>query len=111
MMKDQIKPPRLSIYARSGLVMAAFAVTAAILFATFSRVPSTSLFEARIYTASDQVRLPYRLYVPPNYAPTKKYPLVIYLHGSDAIGNDNLKQITGYNVAGTRIWTEKGNRE
>ena len=55
--------------------------------------------------SAEGVRMPYRLYVPPNYNAMQKYPLVIWLHGSDAIGTDNLKQITGYNDGGTRVWT------
>jgi predicted peptidase len=71
----------------------------------------TPTFEARVYIGTDNVRLPYRLYVPPKYDARKKYPLVIWLHGSDAIGNDNLKQITGYNTAGTHVWTKAKNRD
>jgi predicted peptidase len=62
-------------------------------------------YEAHVYVDKCGTRMPYRLYVPPSYDTEKKYPLVIWLHGSDAIGNDNLKQITGYNDAGTRVWT------
>jgi predicted peptidase len=62
-------------------------------------------FEARVYASTGGARMRYRLYVPPNYDPHKKYPLVIWLHGYDAVGNDNLAQITGYNDAGTRVWT------
>jgi predicted peptidase len=62
-------------------------------------------YEDRVYVSTEGGRMPYRLYVPPNYDVSQKYPLVIWLHGSDAIGTDNLKQITGYNEAGTRIWT------
>jgi len=62
-------------------------------------------YQERVYASTEGVRMPYRLYVPPNYDAKQKYPLVIWLHGSDAIGTDNLKQITGYNDAGTRVWT------
>ena len=61
-------------------------------------------YQERVYMSADGVRMPYRLYVPPNYDAKQKYPLVIWLHGSDAIGTDNLKQIAGYNDAGTRVW-------
>lgn len=62
-------------------------------------------YQERVYESAEGVRMPYRLYVPPNYDARQRYPLVIWLHGSDAIGTDNLKQITGYNDAGTRVWT------
>jgi len=62
-------------------------------------------YQVRVYVSTEGARMPYRLYVPPNYDTRQKYPLVIWLHGSDAIGTDNLKQITGYNDAGTRVWT------
>ena len=42
--------------------------------------------------------LPYRLFVPQNYDRKKKYPLVVYLHGSGGVGDDNLKQIQGGNA-------------
>jgi predicted peptidase len=77
----------------------------------FRNLETPPPYEARIYTGKDNVRLPYRLYVPPKYEASKKYPLVIWLHGSDAIGNDNVKQITGYNIAGTRVWTTAKNRD
>ena len=41
--------------------------------------------------------LPYRLFVPQNYDRTKRYPLVVYLHGGGGVGDDNLKQIQGGN--------------
>ncbi|GAB3420453.1 carboxylesterase family protein [Niabella aquatica] len=42
----------------------------------------------------DQDTLPYRLLLPDNYDPHKKYPLVIFLHGAGERGNDNEKQLT-----------------
>jgi predicted peptidase len=35
----------------------------------------------------------YRLYVPPSYEASRKYPLLLFLHGSGALGNDNRRQI------------------
>src|SRR5215216_5287765 len=37
--------------------------------------------------------LPYRLWVPKDYDATKKYPLVVYLHGAGERGTDNEKHI------------------
>lgn len=37
----------------------------------------------------------YRVYIPVGYDSAKKYPVVLYLHGSGGKGNDNEKQIGG----------------
>jgi predicted peptidase len=37
----------------------------------------------------------YRVYIPVGYDPSKKYPVILYLHGRGARGNDNEKQIGG----------------
>ncbi len=37
--------------------------------------------------------LPYRLLLPENYDPGRKYPLIIVLHGAGERGNDNEKQL------------------
>ena len=37
----------------------------------------------------------YRVYIPAGYDPAKKYPVILYLHGRGARGNDNEKQIGG----------------
>ena len=37
--------------------------------------------------------LPYRLYVPSNYDPSKTYPVVLILHGAGERGNDNTAQL------------------
>ncbi len=50
--------------------------------------------------------MPYRLFVPANYGTTKKYPLVLWLHGVSARGNDNERQIIGPNTLGATIWTK-----
>ena len=37
--------------------------------------------------------LPYRILLPENYVPTKKYPVIFFLHGAGERGNDNEKQL------------------
>jgi predicted peptidase len=58
-----------------------------------------ALFESRSFT-SDWT-MPYRLFRP---APRTSLPLVVYLHGSGGLGNDNLKQMATGNIFGTRLW-------
>ena len=45
--------------------------------------------------------MPYRLFRP---ATTTKVPLVLYLHGSGGLGDDNEKQLGLGNVFGTLVW-------
>ena len=56
-------------------------------------------FEARTHK-SDRV-MPYRLFRP---EAAGKLPLVVYLHGSGGLGDDNLKQLAFGNIFGTRLW-------
>ncbi len=37
--------------------------------------------------------LPYCLYLPDNYTPSKKYPVILFLHGAGEIGSDNALQL------------------
>ncbi len=50
-------------------------------------------FEAMNYTSETGGILPYRLLKPKDYNPEKKYPLVVFLHGSGERGNDNKAQL------------------
>jgi len=54
--------------------------------------------------------MPYRLFVPAGYRKESLYPLVVWLHGGGGRGGDNLKQITGGNIAGSRVWTRAENQ-
>ena len=56
-------------------------------------------YEARTHK-SDWV-MPYRLFRPNT---GKRAPLVLYLHGSGGLGDDNLKQLGLGNIFGTRLW-------
>jgi poly(3-hydroxybutyrate) depolymerase len=49
-------------------------------------------FVARWFTNGSAV-LPYRLFIPTNYTPAERFPLVLFLHGSGGCGNDNWYQL------------------
>ncbi|OHD67481.1 MAG: hypothetical protein A2W19_03140 [Spirochaetes bacterium RBG_16_49_21] len=57
-------------------------------------------FEARTFRSKKySVLLPYRLLCPKNYLRTKRYPLILFLHGSDERGTDNTRQLyVGLNI-------------
>jgi predicted peptidase len=57
-------------------------------------------YEARVYKSD--LTMPYRLFRPA--ASSGKLPLVVYLHGSGGLGDDNQKQLGLGNVFGTRVW-------
>jgi poly(3-hydroxybutyrate) depolymerase len=62
-------------------------------------------FAARSFKAANGVTMLYRLFIPSAEQRKKALPLVVYLHGSGGIGDDNLKQISGGNGMGTHVWT------
>jgi len=66
-------------------------------------------FVARAYQHAGQT-MPYRLFIPPTYKKSRKYPVVVWLHGAGGLGTDNLRQIQGDQVPGTHIWTTAANQ-
>lgn len=52
-----------------------------------------SLYEKQ-WLIQNSDTLPYRILLPENYDPAKKYPLVLFLHGRGESGTDNEKQLT-----------------
>ncbi len=66
-----------------------------------------SLFEKRNFQAKDGGVLPYRILLPDNYDPAKKYPLVLFLHGAGERGDDNEKQL----VHGVKTFLKAAHRE
>ena len=52
-------------------------------------------FEARRFKSSEGNTLSYRLFVPTNYDPKKKYPLALFHHGGGGAGSDNRSQLEG----------------
>ena len=74
-------------------------------------IDTLRLFEPHEYRSHGHV-LPYRLFAPPRDAATKKYPLVIFLHGASSSGTDNRRQLTGSGFWGTSPWlSEEVQRE
>ena len=61
------------------------------------------LYEARTYKS-----MPYRLLKPLRIEPDHRYPLIISLHGSGGIGDDNLSNLRFWNgVMARQQWREK----
>jgi predicted peptidase len=66
-------------------------------------------FVARLYRNGLET-MPYRLFIPGGYDRQRKYPLIVWLHGAGGAGNDNLRQISGDQIPGTRTWTKPDNQ-
>lgn len=58
-----------------------------------SKAQDKQQFEKQLFIMGEDT-LHCRILTPINYSPKKKYPLVIFLHGSGERGNDNEKQLT-----------------
>ena len=58
------------------------------LITTFSMSQEKTLFEKQLFIVGEDT-LPCRILTPVNFKIGKKYPLVIFLHGSGERGNDN----------------------
>jgi predicted peptidase len=52
-----------------------------------------SAFQARSFKMGGNKTIVYRLFVPKNYQPSKKYPLMLTLHGAGERGNDDSAQL------------------
>lgn len=61
-------------------------------------------FRKKVYTNKAGDRLPYRLFVPLGYDASRRYPLMLWLHGGEGRGSDNIKQLTGNNSIGSHFW-------
>ena len=64
-------------------------------------------FRKLTFTKGQTEHLSYRLFVPLGYDSKRKYPLVLWLHGANGRGSDNLKQLTGGNQLGTHFWISR----
>lgn len=86
-------------------------ILTAIIFLIISVVPARSqdftAFEKRTFISSRGDSLPYRILFPENYDRTKKYPLVLFLHGGGERGRDNEKQL----MHGSKLFLADSNRK
>jgi predicted peptidase len=64
-------------------------------------------FRKKVYANKKGEQLPYRLYVPLGYDANQKYPLLLWLHGGEGRGSDNVKQLNGGNQIATHFWAGK----
>lgn len=67
-------------------------------------------FRAMVFKSRGGASMPYRLFVPRGYDPSRKYPLVVWLHGGEGTGRDNLRQISGGNRVGSHVWVTPANQ-
>jgi predicted peptidase len=86
---------------RSFIIAIIFFVTNLHLFAQ-----DKSLYERHWYVEKKD-SLPYRLLLPKDYDPSKKYPLILFLHGSGERGSDNEAQL----VHGSSLFLKDSIRE
>jgi predicted peptidase len=82
-------------------------VISLLVFYSAASAQDLSLFRKRIYKNSAGEDLPYRILFPKDYDKTKKYPLVLFLHGAGERGNDNEAQLTH----GAKLFLNDENRE
>lgn len=94
---------------RCSLALALLVTTAASIVAAQGKTSSSDAlegFEAGSYKSPSGEAMQYRLFVPPGYDPSQKYPMVLWLHGAAGRGGDNVSQLTGGNFPGSHIWTK-----
>ncbi|MEO0066515.1 MAG: hypothetical protein RI983_1841 [Bacteroidota bacterium] len=63
-------------------------------------------YQAKTFNFNTGQVLPYRILYPENYDHSKKYPLILVLHGAGERGNDNEKQL----VHGSKLFIKAENR-
>lgn len=56
------------------------------------------------YDSQNGVSLPYRLFMPHDYNPSKKYPVILFLHGAGEIESNNEDQLNGI----SKMFTHNG---
>jgi predicted peptidase len=61
-------------------------------------------FRKEVYVSKTTDRLPYRLFTPLGFDRSRRYPLILFLHGTDGRGSDNVKQLTQQNQLGSHFW-------
>jgi predicted peptidase len=65
------------------------------------------IYEKKEFVFGEGKTLPYRILYPANYDKTKKYPLLLFLHGAGERGKDNEKQLAW----GSKLFITEENRK
>jgi predicted peptidase len=78
-----------------------------IALAAAAKAQDTALYQRREFVLAAGKVLPYRILYPENYDRSKKYPLLLVLHGAGERGKDNVKQL----VHGSKLFTADSNRK
>lgn len=68
--------------------------------------PAMAAYQKKSFAYEPNKNLPYRILYPENYDKSKKYPLILVLHGAGERGNDNEKQL----VHGAKLFLKAENR-
>jgi predicted peptidase len=100
----------LRLRIRAALAALLFVFVAVLAGAPQSKESPAEGFLARSYHSSTGESMQYRLFVPPGYHGSKKFPIVVWLHDAGGRGSDNLKQISGGNFLGSHVWTTTENQ-
>ncbi len=79
-----------------------------IFFCTVATISAqdTSLYQRKEFAFASGKILPYRILYPMNYDRSKKYPLILVLHGAGERGTDNNKQL----IHGAKLFIVDSNR-
>jgi predicted peptidase len=91
-------------------ILAAILLVVSILKEIDSSTDRPATFQAMTFRSASGAAMPYRFFIPSTYSPVKKYPLVVWLHGGEGAGHDNLKEITGGNWIGSHVWITAANQ-
>ena len=89
---------------RPTYLVAAFALIGLVLGCAPSE-PDTRFLQ-KTYVSPSGDTLPYRLFVPGGTDSVSPAPLVMFLHGGQGAGTDNVSQISGGNWRGSHLWIQ-----
>ncbi len=71
------------------------------------RAQDHTMYQKKVYKSKSGGELNYRILYPENYSQGKKFPVLLFLHGSGERGNDNEKQL----LHGSDLFLNPSNRE
>jgi MYXO-CTERM domain-containing protein len=91
---------------RSALLILAFAGASLSPIVAFAQ--ELDGFEARTFTGSKGLSLPYRLFKVKNPTAGTKYPLILFLHGAGERGDNNTAQLMAN--MGAKVWASDDNQ-